>query len=294
MEPEKNSANNPQKPVVQTYAGDTAEVLRSDQAGMIKKIIEGEEEKEKEKKNMSPESRRNRLFLLASISMILVGAALLAYFWAGRPARVAEIAPEFTPIIFTDRSFFIESAGPKREDIIQSVRNQTEPFGMKPNSVVAAYLTYDGRNVGLRQFLSLLKINFTPDPNPLLVSDSYLLGWVNVKKEEASKEGEGAFLLFKTRSAADIFDSLRAWEKKMFYDLHGFFGVSTGGGNEYLLTKDFEDSIVSNKNARVLLDREGKIVLLYVFADNQSVVITDSPAALREIILRLNAKQTKE
>jgi hypothetical protein len=292
MEPEKNLEKNPPKPIVETLAGDMAKALENNQGGVIKKIIEGEEEREKEKKNTSPESRRNKIFLVTSICLILAGGALLSYFWSGRPAGTAAIAPEFTPLIFTDKSDFVESAGLKPKEIIQSLENHADTSGLKPNGIVAVYLTLKGEKVGLRQFLSLLKMNFAPDTNPILVKDSFMVGRVNVEGSE--EKAKGFFILLQARSAGDIFDSLRIWEEKMFYDLHDFFGESVTAANNYLLTKDFEDKIVENKNARVLADNEGNIVLMYVFADNDSVVIADSPEAVREIILRLGAKQTKE
>src|SRR3989344_4721598 len=284
MEPEKNSQKNSQKPIVETFASDTAKVLENDQGGLIKKIIEGEEEREKEKKNLSPESRRNKLFLVLSICMVLSGAALLFYFWVGHSPGTTKIAPEFTPLIFTDKSNFVETADLKSREIIQSVLNQTDPFGLKPDAIIDPYLTLGGQQGRLRQFLALLKMSFAPEENPIFVNDSFLMGRVNVKGGAVLKEGEGFFILLKTRSAVDIFDSLRDWEEKMFYDLHGFFGINIASGTNYLMTKDFEDRIVENKNARVLSDNKGNMIFQYVFADNSSVIITDSTEAVREII----------
>ncbi len=100
------------------------------------------------------------------------------------------------------------------------------------------------------------------------------------------------------RSLTDVFQNLRSWETKMFSDLHAFFGYSLSSENEQLLTKKFKDSIVENKNARVLYqnDKENtdSISMLYVFANNDSVVITKSPFTVREIILRLASNQIKK
>jgi len=80
----------------------------------------------------------------------------------------------------------------------------------------------------------------------------------------------------------------------MFYDLHGFFGIGITSETNYLLTKNFEDGIVENKNARILYDNEGKIILMYVFADDTSVVITDTQETVHEIMLRLASGQIKK
>ena len=114
------------------------------------------------------------------------------------------------------------------------------------------------------------------------VSDNFLLGVVKNK---------GFFMLLKMRSPADIFDSLRAWEPNFLLDLRGFLGININGETNYLLTKNFEDGFIQNKNARILYDQNGNIVLMYIFADNNSVVITGSEEAADEIILRLASNQ---
>jgi len=94
------------------------------------------------------------------------------------------------------------------------------------------------------------------------------------------------------RSATDIFDSLRTWEPNILTDLHGFLGTKIGSDTSYLFTKDFTDSIIENKNARILYDNNNNIILMYIFADDNSVIITDSENAAHEIILRLASAQT--
>ena len=101
-------------------------------------------------------------------------------------------------------------------------------------------------------------------------------------------------MLLKMRSIPDIFEILRAWESKMFFDLHGFLGINISPETKYLLTANFEDGIVENKNARILYDLDRKIVIMYVFAEDNSVIITENNAAVREIILRLASSQIKK
>jgi hypothetical protein len=106
--------------------------------------------------------------------------------------------------------------------------------------------------------------------------------------------GKDFFILLKVRSTADIFNALRAWEGKMFFDLHGFLGINISSDTNYLLTKEFQDGIVENKNARILYDKMSKIVLMYIFADDNSVIITNAQNSAREIMLRLAGSQTKQ
>ena len=80
----------------------------------------------------------------------------------------------------------------------------------------------------------------------------------------------------------------------MFYDLHSFFGVPINAGTNYLLTKNFEDGVVENKSARILYDKNGEVVLMYVFADDTSLVITNKTGPVQEVIFRLSSSQLKK
>lgn len=102
------------------------------------------------------------------------------------------------------------------------------------------------------------------------------------------------FMLLRIRSFQDVFPTMQSWENKMFLDLHSFFGVDISVDTNYLLTRDFEDGIVQNKNARILYDKEFNIVLMYVYIDEDSVVITNTEDAVREIIKRLAASKVRK
>ena len=290
MEP-KNQAKNV---FVETYAEDMAKVIEDDHQGLVKKIIQEEEARANEKKNLSPESKKNRMFMQMSAVLFLLGLGILFFLFLNRGADTLEPVPEFVPLVFTDQSSFLEVAGLKRSEIFQAILNQTRTSTVKPGGLEGIYLTFNKKVVGLRQFVFLLQANFLPSENPVIVSDQFLMGWVNLAGRAEGATSSGFFILLKTRSASDIFGSLRAWEEKMFQDLYEFYGRSAASGNDYLLTKSFEDGIVENKNARQLSNETGDPVLLYVFADNNSVVIADSPVTAREVMLRLAAKQTKE
>jgi len=164
--------------------------------------------------------------------------------------------------------------------------------------VEGIYLMNNKQGIGLREFATFIKSNFTLPAlganNALFFNDSFLMGAVN-------GETKDFFILLKVRSITDVFDALRVWEKKMFLELHEFFGFDITPETKQLLTRDWQDGIVENKNARILYQKEdqpegeqGKIVLMYVFADDNSVVITNTESAAREIMFRLTASQVKK
>lgn len=106
--------------------------------------------------------------------------------------------------------------------------------------------------------------------------------------------GNDLFILLKINRYEDAFKKMRSWEEKLFYDLHNIFGIDITSKNSYLLTKEFEDGIVQNKNARILYDKKGKIVLMYVYIDDEHLIITNTEKTTREVILRINSSKIKK
>jgi hypothetical protein len=283
--------------IVETYAQDMAETLENDRKGLVKKIIHGEEKHEEEKKNLSPESKKNKLFMLAGFLLILFALIILLFFLFRKEDNTVPVEKQFIPIIFNDQSILLEVSRLKKEEIIQIVLNEINTTKLKAGGVEGIYLTENKQIIGLRRFISLIESNFIPGDNTLFVNDNFLLGVVNNEGEPASASvtvGKNFFILLKVRSSADIFEALRAWEGKMFSDLYGFFGLNISADTNYLLTKEFQDGIVDNKNARVLLGKDDQAVLMYVFANDNSVVISSSQNTAHEIILRLTSSQKKK
>jgi len=304
MEPE----NKKEPTVVKTYAEDLAESLQSGAGGMIKKIIHGEEEHEKERKNLSPESAKNKFFMTIGMLFILGALVTLMFFLPSGEATTVPADRQFTPLIFNDRVTLVEVGGIKKDKIPEKVLSELGKLTIKNGGVGGAYLTVNKSPVGLRKFIEIIEGNFVPGATSV-VSDNFLMGVIKNDKKEPqvalspNLADRDFFILLKIHSLADVFGPIHAWENKMFQDLHGFFGIPLSPETKYLLTKDFADGIVENKNARILYDNvplaEGEtefdhIVMMYIMVDDESIIITSSEHATEEIIARLASGRIKK
>jgi hypothetical protein len=273
---------------IHTYAEDVAKIIAKDTGSLVKKIIHAEEEREGEKKEESPLLKKNKYFMFISVSLLILSLIILFFFlFFKTDINTVPVEKQFVPIIFNDQYNYQDVLGLKKDDIAQMVLNQVNATQVKNGGIEGIYLTENKQMIGLRRFISLIKGNFVPGGSTLFVDDNFLMG---VEKDELNS-GFGArygfFVLLKVRSIADVFDSMRAWENKIMTDLHGFLGIDISSDTNYLFQKNFEDGVVENKNARILYDKDGKLVMMYVFADDNSVVITNSLNAVHEVILRL-------
>lgn len=291
----KSTASEESNKFVKTYAEDMASVLESDREGLVKKIIHGEEEHEQEKKNLSPESKKNRLFMLIGFVLIFLALLILSYFlFKKEDINTVAVQKQFIPLIFNDKSEFVEISGLNKDEVVGTILNQINNTEVKIGGIKGIYPTENKQIIGLRRFISVIKGNFVPGEDKLFVDDNFLMGSMLTGLKSTSPVAGDFFILLKTRSMADIFGLLRAWEEKMLTDLHKFVGIDLSAETNYLFTKDFEDGIIENKNARILHNTEGGIVLMYIFADDNSVIITSSQPVTHEIILRLASAEKKQ
>ncbi len=272
---------------VQTYAEDMAKVIEDGKSeGIIKNIIHGAEENEKEKRKSSPDAKRNKLFMLLGFVLFVTGIILLVFFISKKESPTVPVEKQFTPLIFNDKSSFIETAGLSKDQVAQAVLAKTRGTTVKLGGVEGIYLTSNKKVLGLREFILLIKSSFIPGES-IFVSDNFLMGVAN----NADKD---FFLLMKVRSSADVFESLRLWESKMFFDLHRFFGVELTADAKYLLTKEFQDGVVENKNARILYDNNNQIIMMYVFANETSIIFSNTENAVHEVMLRLASSKIEK
>ncbi len=279
---------------VETYTADMVKAIESDKGGLIKKIIHEEEEHEAEKINLSPGSKKNRAFMFISITLIILALGVLAFFaFFDEKINVVEIALQAVPIIFTDQTDFIPIDDLTKDKIAETVSNQANNTKVKIGGVNGIYLTENKKVIGFDRFTVLIKSNLTAGQLGL-ISSNFLLGAFKSGLSSISPNIGDLFMLLKVKSFTDIFPVMQSWESKMLYDLHGFFGVKLSPETNYLFTKSFEDGIVANKNTRILKDNSDQIVLMYIFVDDNSIIITNSENAVNEITLRLNSSKIKK
>ncbi len=279
--------NKIQNKKVQTYAEDMADVIGSNKDGLIKKIIQEEEEKEIEKKNLSPESQKNKIFMVLGVTMILCSLGIMFYFLLTREVETVEVPPQFVPLIFTDKTSFSDVTDLSKDVFIETVYRKVQEVTVKKGGIEGIYLVNNKNVVGFNDFLSRIKSELLLPKDVPVVNDNFLIGAANDNTKDF-------FVLLRVKSFEDIFPQMRIWERKMFTELYGFFGIPLNAETNYLFIKDFEDGIIQNKNARILYGDDRSIVMMYIFVDDNHVLITNTEDATREVIRRLASSKVKK
>lgn len=141
--------------------------------------------------------------------------------------------------------------------------------------------------VSAQNFLSLFAKNALPE---LLRAFGSPFAFGYFSHEEKSD----AYLILTTRAYSQVFSGMLSWEKDIVRDLGKvllFPETEAAYRARVLETKNtlFVDEVISNKDVRVARDKDGTVFLLYGFLDTETLVITTSEEAFREIIDRVRS-----
>ncbi|MEK7175559.1 MAG: hypothetical protein AAB693_02025 [Patescibacteria group bacterium] len=264
---------------IETYSEDIAEVIGNAEEGFVKKIIHEQGEHEDENKDLSLEVKKNKIFIFVSILFIVFTLGILFFLITFKKEIFSvNLEKQFTSIIFIDKSEFKEIYNFNKNEILRSIF--TEQNKIKNNEIKGIYFTENKKVIGFYRFSELIKVKENLDIT--FFKDNFLLGFFK-------KEGSSFFILLKVNSFNLVFPSMQNWENKMFNDLHEFFKITLSSETKYLLTKNFEDGFIQNKNARILYDKDGKIVIMYIIVDDNTIIIADTENTAQELILRFTS-----
>jgi hypothetical protein len=283
---EEVKENVPQKSgLVKTYAEDMANAIDHVEGGMIRQIIQDQEEGQKRQENVSPESTKNRMLMLIS-SILLISAFVSLFFAFNSRGKVPTIEPikQMKNMIFVEQNKFLEIEGFSKNQIIETIKNEVANLQIKNGGIEAIYLTENKNVVNFSRFMELMKSNVSKEVTGY-TNENFMIGVYNNNNDKS------LFILMKIKSFTDIFPGMKIWENKIWSDLHDLFDMELNADTKYLLTKNFEDSITNNKNSRVLYDTEKNKILEYVFVDETSVIIISNSDAIKEVMDRLYSAQ---
>lgn len=281
----------PIKTGLHTYAGDMAQTLRDQKGSLIKIAIAEQNKREQIAEDVSPETPKNKLYLLGGGMLILIAIALTVFVSISRNSAIEATQTQKAPsLVFADSQKEINTTDLTLDKVFISIQNELQSTTLRLDTIEQLYFSSgEGETktiLGTQGFFNLLKSS-APDKLKRALGMTFMLG-------VHAYNGNQAFMLFTTTSREDAFAGMLAWETKLFDDLYQVFGIDATGDKNYLFSARFEDAIIKNKDARVIRDQNGKVVLLYLFPTDNTLIIANGENALQEVWNRLqNLKETR-
>jgi hypothetical protein len=272
---------------IRTYQSDMADAVRMNEGSVIKIAVAEQERKAREQKEEVKTERVGTAFAVGSIILAVIAVGVLGYSFIA--TREKEVVITGTPLnqslIRNDGTQALSISGKNKQEISKELLTLTSSPQERENFVLNINPITDESNSKIRpnakEFISALD---TGMPGALYRSlgDDYMLGSVTIN-------GVGSpFLILRPTSFDYAYSGMLQWEKKMLDDLFIMYGINVAGENEYLFSKPFQDSILKNQDARVLYDNEGQVKLLYLFVNNDDlIIVAKDESAVVEVLNRL-------
>ncbi len=270
---------------LRTYQGDIAALVKETKASEEDIVIAEQKKRHTdayEKKIEAVQARvrsdsfRNMLTIGIAIALLLAGGGSL-YYILFRPETNTPVATDPIRPIFADKETKITLPDPiSRKDFIAMILKAAEGTSASASTVTHLNFVETGilgtSALSTSRFFQLLE---TRAPSSLVrsLNNSFMIGAYN----------KTPFLLFTTTFFESAFASMLEWEGEFESDLGPLFTANLS----QLTINSFEDSVVRNKDTRMLRDEIGNVLFLYSFPDRDHLVITTNERALTEILARL-------
>lgn len=293
---------------LQTFKGDIEKVVRGGQMSILSIAAA-----EAERRNNTPQtedseegdtlSSRIGSFLRRGV-MVVIGIALIAsslgalYYIYQRPTAVTvqTITPPTSFISIDNATSVLFAIGESRDAFIKNLTGAKNSVALSiglmeqlyPVRAVSATST-QVIPLSTQDFMTILAPNI---PNEIVraLQPEFVLG-VHAYAENQP------FLILSVDTYAQAYAAMVAWEPYMRQDLGSLFaytprpripeeGVATTSDTIVSPVGVFSDMVVENRDARVIKNEAGDIILLWTFIDRTTIVITTNKYTLREILSR--------
>ena len=258
---------------LRTFASDMAEAVRVQEGSVIKIAIAESQKKEREAQGAVTETRSNTAFAIFSVLLLVVGVGVFAYaFISSQPKTAVVVAPNplNQSIVINDGSVELDVTSRSRQDIAKGIHDLAVNNPLTEGQILNINPTSKATGVVVKPTApELLKMLGTSMSSSLVhaLGDRYMIG--SYKEVNGGKP----FIIFTTNTFDYAYSGMLAWEKKMVDDLFVIFDIPITGDNSYLLSKKFGDAIIKNQDIRVLADKDGATLFLYVFVNNNDMII---------------------
>jgi hypothetical protein len=290
--------------VLRTYTSDMADMVRTNEASVIKIALAEKSKREQEQLIEKVEGTTSKKFFWFLMGFIILAIAIFGIYYSLEKRKERNTPIPITSVIKSPISY--ESFSSVNitgyydpQEIINLIKAEANKFGdwgkIKLISVVKNTNDIESPLLA-NEFLSLVRSS-SPATFTRSLANDFIVGSYYSKQalDQISSEQKSfnMFIVFEINDYNQAYASILNWEKTLLGDLYNFFSVNINDDNKNILDKKWQDLIVNNRDVRTLNNYDGQGLLYYGFVDKNYLIITDSKEALNEITFRLIYKETK-
>lgn len=266
---------------LRTYQGDMAGVVRNKNESVATIAVAAHKKREDRGESIPLSAARtvpffkNAFFLILSAVVIVAGGFSLYTVFFAKSAQNTAIDIR-QPESLVDYNTFSTISLTDRNTLIETINNGRTLLPDTKGSIWFAHIT--GASP-----LDLLK-RLTPQAPDVLMrtlTRPYAVGFYR------DNNATTFFAGFTVSSYGQAFSGMLAWEPTLYADISEFMPQQVNTPNT-----EFTDVIVDNKDVRVLQDTAGQTLVVYGFADQQTLVIAQNEAVFKQITQNILTKRT--
>lgn len=279
---------------IRTYQDDIRETIESRRGSIAsialaqqkkKDLFDFSNEEARDASEAAPEHNyKKTITIILVVLMMVLGASIFGYsYFVNQKSATTKVEETVPSLVFAENAKKMDITGVEKEDLKKMVSMQTFKEDYKLSTITNLYFVEKGEfaenRTTLQRFFFLIDSSM-PQSLSRSLDREFMYG-------VHSWNGNQAFIVTKTRFYENAFAGMLEWEKNMASDLLMMLGKN--GLNEQQLNIKFEDDIIKNRDVRVLRDTDTRqILLLYMFKDRNTIIITTNVETLDEVLSRLN------
>ncbi len=276
---------------IRTYAADIADIMRKEKGSVIKIALAEQERRQAYKESKDPTSTKNLIVILLGVMFIVAGILIFVYTIMNREAPVPVVTPVGSPsLIYSENQTQTDMTNLTRGNLFSTI-NTTSKAAFAENETITNMIITNQTSVGR----SIVSLNILFSKLGIKVPESVLnnlTGQFMLGVYKVEDEGN-LFLIFKVRDFNQSFSAMKDWEVSMINDLVRLFQIDPKSFTGDIFFKEFQTSVVFNKEARSLYDDDGNLVFSYIYLDRNTVLMTDHSASVEEIVKRINSQSIR-
>lgn len=299
----------PPSPIIRTYESDVANAVKQRHSSvasiaMAESRTSSIGSQSTEAEQTSGSTGKKILFFLIGLTLIAGGAWGGYYFYsqsviAKNPPT--STAPKTISSIFTANSQkLVDIETVSAIKITSTITSTPIPEGGMIEFIFTKAVEGGKVRATPQEFLS--KIGLTiPDNLSRSLTASWMAGIYHPYGATDQPVANSAFVVLTTDFFQNAFSGMLKWEPTMADDIASLLpkapAPATGSDENspsiqefFSIQGTFEDSVIKSKDVRSFKDNTGKILLVYSFIDQKTLVITQNEDTLREIMARIEKR----
>lgn len=272
---------------VHTMYQDMSNLINSNKGSVASSLLTKARVDEENKKNTSPTSVRNILYIIGTIISV-IGISIVGYFLLQKylPALQNKPVPEIQSIVPAEKHFLITTTPEESYLLDKKIR---EALAIDPELQTIHDIYYQEKNSRVSFELIMERLGITTVP--VLLHSEFSQPFFMHGKIGLADTFFGHFLIIPVKNYDQSFLGMQEWEPTLLRDVGVFMEIP----NETLRGKNnrdvFEETLIYNRSVRHIVGAQNGLDLYYFFINEKTLIITDRSESIPELLKRYANRQ---